>query len=202
MGASLYILCFPNGKLYVGITRQRVERRFQRHKRSTAPVGCALFKYGPENVRIVVLHRDRPWAEACELERFYIQEFGTRIEAGGYNLTDGGEGVLNPPTESRQRMSEKAISSRKRQWQNSTYRRRTIESVRRYWRSPLGRNRRTSANCRHWQDCGYREKMLEAAAKGRQTQERNRILRKIGNAWRCHTHTWSGSMALRKAIVC
>jgi hypothetical protein len=42
----------------------------------------------------MVLHDNLSWAEACEWERHYIKEFQTRDRQNGYNLTDGGDGVV------------------------------------------------------------------------------------------------------------
>lgn len=95
--ATLYIICFPNGNLYVGITTNTAEGRFRRHIGSRFPVGHAIRKYGAENCRLVVLRRNVLWPQACALERFYIRELRTRLKQGGYNLTAGGEGKPDRP---------------------------------------------------------------------------------------------------------
>ncbi len=109
--ASVYAVCFPNGKLYVGITTKTAEQRFQAHIKSDKPVGCAIRHFGPESVRVVVLRRGLPWAEACRVERYYVRLLQSRIEQNGYNLTDGGEGVLRL-TESSQKKKSEAIKRR------------------------------------------------------------------------------------------
>jgi group I intron endonuclease len=95
--AELYIICFPNWKLYVGITTKTAEQRFKvhvrgAHKGGKGAVHKALHKYGPKNCRLVVLHKGLSWIEACELEQYYIKELQTRTFQSGYNLTDGAEG--------------------------------------------------------------------------------------------------------------
>lgn len=104
--ATVYVLCFPNGKLYVGRTVKTVEKRFQQHSGSSKPVGKAIRKYGAVRVCLVRLHRGLSWSEAGELEQFWITQLGT-MNPGGYNLTGGGEGSLGlrHTAESRHRMS-------------------------------------------------------------------------------------------------
>lgn len=104
--ALLYIIGFPNGKLYVGITTEAVQRRFRRHCRSCERVGQAIRKYGPENCRLMVLRRNLFWKEAGNLECWYIQELEARIGQGGYNVTAGGDGSLGtrPSTETKHRI--------------------------------------------------------------------------------------------------
>lgn len=106
--ALLYIVGFPNGRLYVGITTGTVDGRFRRHCRSDHRVGRAIRKYGPENCRLMVLHRDLTWHEAGKLERWYIQELDSMVGHAGYNQTAGGEGNLgwSPSRETRWRMGK------------------------------------------------------------------------------------------------
>lgn len=92
--ALLYIIGFPNGRLYVGITTETPTRRFRRHCRSYEKVGQAIRKHGPENCRLMVLHQGLSWQEAGNLERWYIQELETKVGQNGYNVTDGGGGSL------------------------------------------------------------------------------------------------------------
>ena len=92
--ASLYVICFPNGKLYVGRTSLTADERFRQHCWSRQPVGTAIRKYGRENCVVAVLHHDLSWVEAGVLEQFYISEFATRVRENGYNVTAGGEGTV------------------------------------------------------------------------------------------------------------
>lgn len=124
--AVIYVIGFPNGKLYVGRTVQRVARRFQGHCRSKQPVGRAIRKYGPENCRLIVLHSDVSWSEAGKLEQWYISELETRSEKNGYNLTDGGEGQVGRKVS---RKCREAVS----------------KAVRRLWNDPSDRAKMLAA---------------------------------------------------------
>lgn len=159
----------------MGITTKTAEKRFRGHMKSPYPVGCAIRHFGPENVRVVILHHDLPWAEACELERFYIQKFGSRIETGGYNLTDGGEGQLGwkPSLETRQRLSD----ARKRRGPISEETRLRIGRASRGRKPGLGKKRSVQAVAamvagvrEKWKDPVYRAKM-------RTTLQGNQFLR-------------------------
>ena len=118
--AVIYVIGFPNGKLYVGRTVQRVARRFQGHCRSKQPVGRAIRKYGPENCPIMILRRDLSWQESATEEQFWIAELGTTRPELGYNLTAGGEGMLARPVPQAQR--RKLSEATKRQWQDPDFR--------------------------------------------------------------------------------
>lgn len=118
--AVIYAIGFPNGKLYIGRTVQRVARRFQGHCRSRQPVGRAIRKYGPENCRIMTIRRDLSWQESSAEEQFWIAELGTMQPELGYNLTAGGEGMLARPVPPAQR--QKLGEAAKRQWQDADFR--------------------------------------------------------------------------------
>jgi hypothetical protein len=97
----LYSLTSPSGKQYLGISTKPVEKRFAKHvehalgKRPNGVLYSALRKYKPENfvVRTLVIAND--WSYLCDLERKAIAALGTRYPAG-YNMTDGGEGIVGP----------------------------------------------------------------------------------------------------------
>jgi len=200
MGAVLYILCFPNGKLYVGITTKTAEQRFRGHCRSRSRVGKAIRKYSPADCRLVVLGRGLSWSEACELEQYYIKTLETRVEQNGYNQTDGGDGVQGLVQSERQRKAARNL------WRDPT----TCVNMREHLRAAqlraaevtrarmqdqavrtklvaagaaARRGVPSSAKCKEavsatlrclWNDPNYRAKMLEAAARGREKARANR----------------------------
>lgn len=97
------ITCAASGKSYVGITRftprRRLLRHFTRaeankHRNGDCPaLHAAMRKYGREGFEQSVLFAAFDWETAQEMERRFIADLGTKAPAG-YNLTDGGEGVL------------------------------------------------------------------------------------------------------------
>jgi group I intron endonuclease len=94
----LYIMTFPNGKKYVGIT-VNLGKRKSCHK-SRAKNGCdyseylynAINKYGWENIEWEVADGYESWDELCELEIEAIATYNTTNKDVGYNLTTGGDG--------------------------------------------------------------------------------------------------------------
>lgn len=108
---EMYLLTFPSGKRYVGITSASAQERFARHvtfaaagKRLCA-VHQAILKYGAQAVVVETLAR-APWCDLVKMERDAIARLRTKFPHG-YNLTDGGEGTLGSvrSPESRERMS-------------------------------------------------------------------------------------------------
>lgn len=106
----LYKIEFPNKKSYIGITSTSMKRRFSLH-RSHAKTGrdCALHrairKYG-EVFSVKTLVEADDWEYLCDLEKRAILAYGTKYPRG-YNVTDGGEGIIGVERtlEQRQRMS-------------------------------------------------------------------------------------------------
>ena len=96
---EMYKLDFPNGKSYIGITSFTLRDRLKKHATqaekagSTYVVHRAFRKYGVGNVKAKTLLIADDWDYLCEAEKAAIRVYGTR-SPGGYNLTDGGDGVL------------------------------------------------------------------------------------------------------------
>lgn len=93
---ELYRLDFPNGKSYVGITSKTALKRFTDHasnaRRPSFAVHHAIKKYGVSSVVLNTLVIG-DWEYLCEAEKRAIVVFNTKAPSG-YNLTDGGEGVV------------------------------------------------------------------------------------------------------------
>lgn len=100
----VYLLtCSASGKRYVGITRFTPRRRWRRHvaralankkRNGDCPaLHRAIRAYGEDAFTQEVICVALTWEGACDAERTLIAELGTKWP-GGYNLTDGGDGVL------------------------------------------------------------------------------------------------------------
>jgi group I intron endonuclease len=92
-----------NGKRYIGKGKNIISRMNHPHKSSTYLFN-AINKYGNENFHRYIIEYCEPEMLA-EREQYYIREWKTKAP-NGYNLTDGGEGCLNPSEETRRKMSE------------------------------------------------------------------------------------------------
>jgi group I intron endonuclease len=86
-----------NGKVYVGATRRTVDQRFRNHlcslSKSKLPFHRALKKYGLQSFKITVIDSAETWAAICEKEKYWIKRLKSKVP-NGYNLTEGGEGLL------------------------------------------------------------------------------------------------------------
>ena len=91
----LYRIDFPNGKAYIGITMKTAEQRFKGHcnPANGFAVHNALKKYGKSTAKLSTLVIADSWDYLRELEKKAIEAFNT-LAPNGYNLTEGGEGVL------------------------------------------------------------------------------------------------------------
>lgn len=88
----IYRIVSPNGKIYVGKTSIDPEKRWKQHEKSNLPIGCAIRKYGFENMSFEILCFCFSNDEANKLEIHYIDKFDCL--RSGYNCTVGGEGTV------------------------------------------------------------------------------------------------------------
>jgi group I intron endonuclease len=95
--AILYRLTFPNGKVYIGITKESVEQRIRRHiayarSGKQYSLSCAIRKYGEKSFFYDVLNAGT-WDEMKKAEIVSIAAHNS-MGKFGYNMTAGGEGSL------------------------------------------------------------------------------------------------------------
>lgn len=88
-----------NGKRYVGQTSQPLQKRWNRHKspmnhRRSSYLFSAICKYGANNFDIKPLVIVGTKQEMDYYEREFIKIWDLRNPEKGYNLTDGGGGML------------------------------------------------------------------------------------------------------------
>lgn len=190
----VYLLTFKNGKCYVGYSmnpKQRLRQHASEKRRG--PLPHAIVKYGlPE---LTILHTVETVEEASYLE---VEEIAVRKTQAplGYNLTQGGEGVVGASPEQRAEWARKSQESYKK---NTTPKQRSQrgKSARAAWTETSMRGMKeakTTPEARHqsaknlkksvakmtpkqkaaknkkhrqkWKDPEFREKMLHAQRKG------------------------------------
>lgn len=88
-----------NDKIYIG----QDSKNRPHYLGSGYGIAHAIKKYGGENFHKKTIAHCYTKEHLNFLEKFYIQFFNSKPPLG-YNLTDGGEGVVNPSAEVRQRM--------------------------------------------------------------------------------------------------
>lgn len=97
---TVYQHIFPNGKRYVGVTRNRVEKRwgYRGSNYKSQIVGRAIEKYGWDNIRHEVFAVCDTKEQAERLERWLVKRFDTTNPAHGYNVLPGGDVSANDAT--------------------------------------------------------------------------------------------------------
>lgn len=80
-----------NGKLYIGQTRQTIEKRFIQHSKADSPLGNAMRDCGLDNFTIEVIEECATQDQANDRERFWIKVLNCKVP-DGYNRSNGGEG--------------------------------------------------------------------------------------------------------------
>jgi len=110
---SLYIVTNScSGKQYVGLTKN-LDCRFKQHTSAngSAPaLHAAIKKYGADKFIFSHICDAFNFEAACDLERMLIQQHNTKAPYG-YNLTDGGEGVVGRPMTDQDKQIRKIASS-------------------------------------------------------------------------------------------
>ena len=100
-----------NGKCYIGRTinlKDRLRAHFRGYAKECRHLANAIKKYGKENFTVEILHEGIIPELLPDFERKAIEEYNTKTP-NGYNLTDGGEGSLNPSEETREKMRQKML---------------------------------------------------------------------------------------------
>lgn len=102
---SLYKHTFPNGKVYIGITSQPLEKRFAngRGYKDCPKMHNAILKFGWNNVEHELLYSglSKQQAEAMEIETIAIYD----SVKNGYNTDHGGNVTGTHSIETRQKIS-------------------------------------------------------------------------------------------------
>ena len=86
----------PSGKVYIGITSQKPERRWRngngyKHGKCVA-FWNAIKKYGWDNITHEILEKNLSNEDACEKEKQYIKQYQSTNPKFGYNIASGGSG--------------------------------------------------------------------------------------------------------------
>ena len=105
---TVYKHTSPTGKVYIGITRQKPEHRFQHGEgyKSSPVFYAAIQKHGWESFRHEILMEGLTEAEACEMERELIKQYQSQSHEHGYNIEAGGRNPEKLSEWSRRHQSE------------------------------------------------------------------------------------------------
>lgn len=114
MGYTVYMHRSPSDKVYIGITKQKVERRW---RNGAAYKHCIAFynaiqKYGWDNIEHIVLASGLSQKEAAEMEQQLIKQYDSTNPKFGYNIRLGGECGGCFTEESRRKMREAKLGEK------------------------------------------------------------------------------------------
>jgi group I intron endonuclease len=153
-----------NGKCYIGLSSHGAARRFAAHVKamkrgSMTALHCAMRKYGVDAFSVEQLVFCEPGPHLKEMEVQAIASHQTRAPSG-YNLTAGGDGVVNGSPEVREKIKraraanppvltaagKKAIAAGStRAWADPVHRATRIESIKRGLNDPTVHTARCAA---------------------------------------------------------
>ena len=111
MGCIYKITCIPSGKSYIGKDKygnRRVNHHLKGNSKECPYLYNAMKKYGIENFTVEILHEGIIPELLADFEITAIKEHNTKAPQG-YNLTDGGEGSLNPSEETIEKRRQKML---------------------------------------------------------------------------------------------
>lgn len=97
-----------NGKTYVGLTKKALSERIAAHVFNKSHLGNALRKYGLDSFSVSVIDAADTVEVLKEKEIYWIAKLNCKYPHG-YNYTDGGDGLVNPPKEVRAKISAASI---------------------------------------------------------------------------------------------
>lgn len=108
MTYSVYRLTAPNGKCYIGMTKQSVERRWNcgNAYQHNDHLQNAIAKYGWDNFRKEVLFTSASKIEAEKFERLLIANHDSTNRLYGYNILPGGDVSDGHSEETKRKISE------------------------------------------------------------------------------------------------
>lgn len=113
---SVYKHTCPNGKVYIGITRGAVNRRWKNGKGySMQPLfNRAIVKYGWDNIQHEILCENLTEEEAKQKEVDLISFYKSNDSQYGYNCTAGGDGKSGVATseETKERLRAAALGKK------------------------------------------------------------------------------------------
>lgn len=107
MNYKVYVHIFPNGKKYVGITRQKTKKRWQNGKGYQGQfVYNAILKYGWNNIKHEILYTNLTKEEAEQKEIDLIKLFKSNERQYGYNIQNGGNCIGTFSEKTKQKISK------------------------------------------------------------------------------------------------
>lgn len=87
---KIYKLTFPDGMIYIGMTKQSIRWRLYAGYRHNKNMMTAIAKWGKQNIQKEILADNLTIEEADLAEIYYIQQYDSTNPKIGYNISRGG----------------------------------------------------------------------------------------------------------------
>lgn len=87
---KIYKLTFPDGMIYIGMTKQSIRWRLYAGYRHNKNMMTAIAKWGKQNIQKEILADNLTIEEADFAEIYYIQQYDSTNPKIGYNISRGG----------------------------------------------------------------------------------------------------------------
>lgn len=113
---KVYKFTSPSGKIYIGVTRQSVERRWRKGRayKTNSYLTYAINKYGWDNIIKEILFDNLSYDEASQKEKELIKLYRSDERAFGYNIDHGGiANAREVSQETREKLSKMNMGIRK-----------------------------------------------------------------------------------------
>lgn len=136
MGYIVYKHTTPNNKIYIGITKQNITRRWQNGLGYRGQLFFkAILKYGWDNIKHEILYTNLSKEDAEKKEIELIKKYKSNQKEYGYNIDNGGNCIGKVNMETREKIKkamlgmqhteetkEKHRKAQLKLWQNKEYR--------------------------------------------------------------------------------
>ena len=91
---KIYQYVFPDGKTYIGMTKNTVKERRDQGYQHNKPLKNALREFGWKRIKLIILASGLSKEDACEAEKKYIIEYKSNDPNCGYNISGGGKSTF------------------------------------------------------------------------------------------------------------
>lgn len=162
---KVYMHIFPNNKVYIGITTQKVNRRWSNGKgyKNNIYMANAINKYGWDKVRHEVLAENLSKLEAEQKEIELISQYRANDRKYGYNILDGGNVSNGVNDATRKKMS----NNTKELWKNIEYRQHMVKIHTGKTAKPETKEKQRKNNKKFWLGKHLTEEMKEKISKNK-----------------------------------
>jgi len=90
----IYRYTFPDGKVYIGVTKNRIETRRDQGYQHNKALQKAIRSVGWSGMKVEIIEDGLNKSEAYEKEKYYIKKYCSNDPDKGYNISLGGKATF------------------------------------------------------------------------------------------------------------